>query len=180
MQGSTEQGYAVQQVSSWLCCLPCRFELPAFYLAHSINAWSDPDGCVHLVGNCIETSMVDLDWARRDGSFPHDLRPLLHEVLLDQRSGKATRRRLSEVVGDLPSMHPGLVGRRNRCGAWAACQVLVSGDMVQQAAATCLWSRISMPAAVMLLCECAPAHSCIPRMSRDTRHGPAMSCVTQH
>lgn len=115
----------------------CRFELPAFYLAHSINAWSDPDGCVHLVGNCIETSMVDLDWARRDGSFPHDLRPLLHEVLLDLRSGKATRRRLSEVVGDLPSMHPGLVGRRNRCGhgqvLGAALMVLY--ECVQHAAA---------------------------------------------
>jgi hypothetical protein len=97
-----------------------RFELPAFYLAHSINAWYDPlDGCVHLLGNCIETSMVDLDWARRDGTFPDDLRPLLHDVVLEPGSGRASRRQMSEVVGDLPSMHPGLVGRKNRCAAQA-------------------------------------------------------------
>ncbi len=36
-----------------------RFALPSFYLAHAINAWRDPEtNTTHLLGNCIETSMV--------------------------------------------------------------------------------------------------------------------------
>jgi hypothetical protein len=58
--------------------------------------------------------MVDLDWARNDGAFPPDLSPLLCEVLLDPVAGRASRRRMSRVVGDLPSIHPALVGRKNR------------------------------------------------------------------
>lgn len=68
------------------------FELPAFYLCHTVNAWQEPDsGLIRVFGVCIETSMVDLDWASFEGTFPEELRPRLSEIVLDPKTGDARR-----------------------------------------------------------------------------------------
>lgn len=65
-----------------------RYELsPAFYLCHTVNAWEEPNGQIRIYAICIETSMVDLDWARFDGTFPEALRPRLCEIVLDPATG---------------------------------------------------------------------------------------------
>ncbi|KAG2490110.1 hypothetical protein HYH03_011416 [Edaphochlamys debaryana] len=80
------------------------FELPgpgamAFHVA---NAWEDAKGDVKIYACQMDAINLDLDKGDLDKE-----RPMMTEYTLSPATGTASARRLTEVVGDFPVIHPG-------------------------------------------------------------------------
>lgn len=59
------------------------------------------------------------------GAIPEGERPKLAVVTVDPATGEASLRRLSEAVGDFPTVHPSRVGLKCRCVTACVCCVCV-------------------------------------------------------
>eukprot|EP00775_Hariotina_reticulata_P011168 gene11168-11318_t len=84
------------------------YELPAFYVFHIANAWEDEQGRVRMFA--CQAPRVDLNAM----VFNEELGSRLTEYVVDPQLGTAHLRRVSEVVGDFPLVHPAMYGKPTR------------------------------------------------------------------
>jgi carotenoid cleavage dioxygenase len=83
------------------------YELPSFYVFHIANAWEE-DGKVKMYA--CQADRVDLAAMK----FHEDMGSRMTEYIIDPAKGTATHRRISQVVGDFPIVHPARQGKHTR------------------------------------------------------------------
>lgn len=87
------------------------FSFPSQMIFHTANAWQETSTKIKLVACCFEEFDLGLgaEKKRTDENVPR-----VHVMTLDLATGTATRRCLSSVPGDFPTINNRLVGYRSR------------------------------------------------------------------
>mmetsp|Transcript_13987 Transcript_13987/g.42222 ORF Transcript_13987/g.42222 Transcript_13987/m.42222 type:complete len:538 (+) Transcript_13987:324-1937(+) len=100
------------------------FQLPALMIFHTANAWQEGPNVVKLAACCYDE--FDLDFGN-DGQSEEEA-PRLYMITLDLESGQASRRCISPAMGEFPTIHPRLTGRKTRYTYMPHLGPFVSGE----------------------------------------------------
>jgi carotenoid cleavage dioxygenase len=87
------------------------FELPAMVIFHTANAWQEGPHIVKLAACTFDEFELDIGSSHFKTS---DHMPRLHLMTFNLKTGEASRKRVSPVVGDFPHFPQHLTGRKTR------------------------------------------------------------------